>query len=262
MAVEIKEWETPGGSPLSRYLESFVVYQFSTREVVQFYPEGCCELLFQVDGEFLHRSLPTSDWIKRPKGFVGGLHQHNYLVQPLTENARCLGLKFRPGAASFFIPQPMKKFKNQVVGIDQIWSKHECNLAKFISSTAENHLQFAALENFLMPKYHRNPHSERLQEVCCTIADHNGSKPIYQLASESFYSLSYFRKCFETHIGLPPKRFSQVIRVRSAMKALQVSRSQSLTSLAHRLGYFDQAHFIREFKSITHRTPREYVRGQ
>jgi AraC-like DNA-binding protein len=67
------------------------------------------------------------------------------------------------------------------------------------------------------------------------------------------------RKCRE-YTGFAPTRLARVLRFQQALKAYG-SRFRSLTDLAHGCGYYDQAHFIREFRSFSGYTPKEYFRG-
>ncbi|MEM8893850.1 MAG: helix-turn-helix domain-containing protein, partial [Bacteroidota bacterium] len=59
-------------------------------------------------------------------------------------------------------------------------------------------------------------------------------------------------------VGLSPKYLSRVIRLQSVLQQLHNRSYRDLTSRAFEEGYYDQAHFIRDFKSMTGHTPKDY----
>ena len=63
---------------------------------------------------------------------------------------------------------------------------------------------------------------------------------------------------FETAVGMSPKQLSRVVRLQSALKLLEQQKYSNLTSLAYESGYYDQAHFIRDFKEFTGISPKSF----
>lgn len=81
---------------------------------------------------------------------------------------------------------------------------------------------------------------------------------------ESFYSrLSLSKRrlqlVFMAATGLSPKAYARMIRLREAVKEKKMHPEKSLTNIAYEYDYADQSHFIRDCKSLTGLTPREYV---
>jgi transcriptional regulator GlxA family with amidase domain len=63
---------------------------------------------------------------------------------------------------------------------------------------------------------------------------------------------------FSTSIGLSPKQLSKTIRIQSTLKALLAKKPEKLTDVAYDNEYFDQSHFIKDFKEFTGLTPKEF----
>lgn len=63
---------------------------------------------------------------------------------------------------------------------------------------------------------------------------------------------------FSSVIGLSPKQLSKIIRLQSTLKMLLKDEFTSLSALAYEGNYYDQAHFIKDFKEFTGLTPKEF----
>jgi AraC-like DNA-binding protein len=80
---------------------------------------------------------------------------------------------------------------------------------------------------------------------------------IENVASRYGITSRYLQKLFLQYTGLTPKLYSKINRFQNSLK-LVTKKDTSLTSIAYDCGYFDQSHFIREFKSFTGFTPSGY----
>ena len=76
----------------------------------------------------------------------------------------------------------------------------------------------------------------------------SGNLPIEQVAAEACLSVRQFERLSYERLGLPPKVYSRMIRFSHAYKHKESAPHTSWTAIAHRCGYFDQMHFIRDFK--------------
>jgi len=91
-----------------------------------------------------------------------------------------------------------------------------------------------------------------------TILTANGQLPINELSKRNNTSRRQLARKFSSDIGLSPKQLSKTIRLQTALKKLLVKDVISLTDLAYESEYYDQAHFIKEFKEFTGLTPKEF----
>ena len=63
---------------------------------------------------------------------------------------------------------------------------------------------------------------------------------------------------FSLAVGLSPKQLSKTVRLQAMLKMLLNKEPTSLTALAYEGEYYDQAHFIKDFKEFTGLTPKEF----
>jgi AraC-like DNA-binding protein len=69
----------------------------------------------------------------------------------------------------------------------------------------------------------------------------------------------YLARAFARHVGVPPKMFARVARVRKVLAKARVASKIDWTALALDAGYYDQAHLAGEVREITGRTPTEWL---
>jgi AraC-like DNA-binding protein len=74
------------------------------------------------------------------------------------------------------------------------------------------------------------------------------------MAQHSGLSERYIQKLYLSNIGISPSAFTSVIRFNKSLH-LVLNTSEPLTTIAYDCGYYDQAHFIKEFKKFTGITP-------
>lgn len=81
-----------------------------------------------------------------------------------------------------------------------------------------------------------------------------------ELRADFFYSENHIRRLFLQRIGVPTKKFSRIVRINYALRLLQ-ENSADFSNIVEKAGFFDQSHFIHEFKDIFCLTPREYIKN-
>ncbi len=91
-----------------------------------------------------------------------------------------------------------------------------------------------------------------------TILTANGQLSINELSKQKNINRRQLTRKFSSAIGLSPKQLSKTIRLQATLKTLMSKNDKSLTDLAYENEYFDQAHFIKEFKEFTGLTPKEF----
>ena len=85
--------------------------------------------------------------------------------------------------------------------------------------------------------------------------------PILQLASASTLSIRHFERLFKAHAGFPVSTFARLSRFQLVLQSPQVPASGTFTELALAHGYYDQAHFNRDFRELSGYSPRQFFEG-
>ena len=96
-----------------------------------------------------------------------------------------------------------------------------------------------------------------IDKILDFVFSNNGTTPTALIQKEFFVTERQLQRMFQKYIGLSPKLYSRIIRFNHIFELVQ-QKNISLMELTHKAGYFDQSHFIRNFKSFTGEDPSRY----
>ncbi|MEL7195718.1 MAG: helix-turn-helix domain-containing protein, partial [Bacteroidota bacterium] len=99
---------------------------------------------------------------------------------------------------------------------------------------------------------------EIVQSTVDTILSANGQISVNELSEKNQVNRRQLVRKFSTTIGLSPKQLSKTMRLQAALKALLTQEKAKLTELAYDNEYYDQSHFIKDFKEFTGLSPKEF----
>lgn len=86
-----------------------------------------------------------------------------------------------------------------------------------------------------------------------------GQFRVAELADHCHLSMRQLQRQFDETTGISPKALGRAIRFESIHERLMFDPNANLTDLAYEFGYADQAHFIKDFKALTDKTPGEFA---
>jgi AraC-like DNA-binding protein len=122
-----------------------------------------------------------------------------------------------------------------------------------------------ALQEFLLPRALARAYDAKLVRTAAKLLYHTrGQCRVEELVDYCHASVRQLERKFQRAVGVSPKFFARPLRFGQAQRRLMFDPETDLTQLAYQCGYFDQAHFIKEFKAFAGMTPSEYahhVRG-
>jgi len=219
-------------------------------------PKGVFEIVFQSQHSFQHNTNYSSGWKLRPRNFIGGLHNQAYNVNSGTKENYCIVVEFRPNSAKYFIPEKLNVFQNAVIDINEIWGKSASQLSQKLDKEGCEELKLEHIENFLLQQFIA-PRPSVVDRALQKIISSNGFEKINDLAHNASLSSAQFRKRFNEEVGISPSQYSKIVRVNASLKSIKENK-RSLTDLSYSLGYFDQSHFIKDFKHMVGLSPKKY----
>lgn len=86
----------------------------------------------------------------------------------------------------------------------------------------------------------------------------SGSSPIKAILKKDLSKRRQLERKFLQQIGMSPKQLGRVVRLQTALKLLLNQQTETFTQIAYESEYYDQNHFIKDFKEFTGLTPKEF----
>lgn len=165
-----------------------------------------------------------------------------------------------PNGLGLFSKIPMNEvYSTPSFSLDTIFRKQEIDdLTHKLLEAPNDELKQHVLEHFLASKVTQT-YPPVLGAIVQRIHQAGGMITVAELTREFLISERTLNRYFNTHIGINPIIYTNLIRFRSIINLSPLSH-ESLLDSALNLGYYDQSHFIKQFKRFSNLTPGEFLR--
>jgi AraC-like DNA-binding protein len=218
---------------------------------------GCPELCFHYKGSFVE--LLAGDRLE--KSFTSGLHGQTQRFRRFRteEDFGLFGAFLYPYAVPLLLGIPAEEINNQMVDIQTLLGPSGEILEERMMLATGNAERARILSAFLESRLARAEPS-RIIPAIRQVIHTGGQLPIKSLSDQFFLSSRQFERVFKQYAGVAPKLFSRLLRFESSLSAYGL-KNRSLTEIAYECGYYDQSHFIHEFREFSGHHPRHYFSG-
>ena len=169
-----------------------------------------------------------------------------------------IGVRFRPGHARAFVQAQGTDTTDQLIPIADAWGAAGRAFEQMLGNARSAESAIAILDAQLVDQSEPGI----VQRLSAHIVARRGQVRVDDLAFDAGMSARQLRRLFLEQVGLSPKHFCRVIRFRHSLTKLHESRRGDFTGVALDCGYYDQAHFINEFREFSGWTPGEYAARQ
>ena len=223
-------------------------------------PDGCMEMIFHY-GDPYKQFLEDGTSILQPQCFVFGQITSPLEIIP-TGASGIIAARFQPDGFIPFSSYPIQQMENKAVPLTILFGDKAAVLEKNVLHADSNDNRINFITEFLLDQLNSDEAADRITKTSIeTLLQSNGQINVDELADHLQINRRQLERKFSSAIGLSPKQLSKVIRLQSTLKAMQEKQYTSLTSLAYENGYYDQAHFIKDFKEFTGISPKQFYAG-
>lgn len=158
-----------------------------------------------------------------------------------------------------FASHPANELFNLSISLDDIFDKNSIiEVEEKLSIANTDKLRINIVEQFFQSQLQDIETDKLIVEAVKLIYQSNGTIHIKKLQEKLFISQSPFEKRFRKVVGTTAKKFASIVRFHSVLDTL--NKTKSLTEICYENNFFDQAHFIKDFKKFTGDTPENFKR--
>jgi AraC-like DNA-binding protein len=191
--------------------------------------------------------------------FVAGMVDAHVIVESTGLN-NGIQVNFTPIGAHLFLGMPMDEITNRTVRFEDIFEAADRRIVARLKDTPDWEARFDLLDAFIADRIARaGAPSSEVTWAWRRLVEASGTLGIGALAGEIGWSRKHLIARFREEIGLPPKTAARVLRFSRAVRQLEGADRARWAPLAYDCGYYDQAHFNREFRQFTGGTPTEFL---
>lgn len=220
-------------------------------------PDGCMEMIFHY-GDLYRQYVGNSESTIQPQCFVIGQLTRPLEIEPTGETG-IFSVRFFPNGFLPFATIPIKEMENTTASLEKLFGKDGLEIEQKILKANSTSKRIKMIETFLLNQLIENETVDSIvKSVVETILTANGQLSVNELSMLTNVNRRQLVRKFSSTIGLSPKQLSKTIRLQATLKMLLNNQFTSLTALAYENEYYDQAHFIKDFKEFTGSTPKEF----
>ncbi|MBZ5667243.1 MAG: AraC family transcriptional regulator [Acidobacteriia bacterium] len=203
---------------------------------------------------------PNVHLIFEPSGsVVAGVHTHKF-SRVLEGQSQVFGIKFKPGGFRPFLTFPTSKLADRMVPVHRILGKEVNALQDVVLSSKSENEKVEAANAFFRARLPQLDKAITLAgELVERILQEHDIKTVDDLVERAGIGKRSLQRLFNEYVGVSPKWVIRRYRLHELVERSNSGEEPDWSQLALELGYFDQAHLINDFRSITGYSPTEYL---
>jgi len=221
--------------------------------------DGSAELFFHYTGVF--DELHPNNKVK--KSFSSGISgpSQKFNIFCINENFGMFGVYLYPFALQRFFNLPASALSNEMPDLKTLLGQEGKDLEEQMMLASNNFLRVKIMTKYFEYKLTKNFYVDKLFfSLINYIIEAKEIPSINDLAAKHFLSTRQFERKFKNFAGFTPKLYTRIIRFQSAVKHYG-NKTKTLTDIAYDCGYYDQSHFIHDFKEFSGYNPKQYFSG-
>jgi AraC-like DNA-binding protein len=252
--------------PLSEFIDHFWYVQSGKLDsAFKYLPDAEMEFMINFGAPFkVFSDDSMKDYSLMKKGWVSGTKTKPVIVDNI-DGYDMIGVRFKKGKAYQFFSFPLSEVNSRVIELDLIWGNLVNEIRDQLGEFITIEEKFQTLEGrllCLLGNKGLNKTDPFITRALKMIEESEVDLTIKQLVDKFGISHKHFLRKFDSQFGTNPKMFNRINKFQRAIHLIYNSELVHWTRLAYECNYYDQSHFIREFKYFTGVSPANFFINQ
>jgi AraC-like DNA-binding protein len=212
-------------------------------------PDGCTDLLFGMDKAG-----------NSCRNIIVGTMSEGATVNMDNDSIQTFGVRFYPGGLQAFIRESADKFTDKMEYIETLEQKILVELQQFLSRIPSIPEKIAFVNQYFTLKQRSNIQWENdFQNIVYCIYKSNGNIRLSEIARKEAISEKQITRIVHNRVGLSTKELINIIRMQNVLRIINANRRGKIIDIALETGYYDQAHFTKDFIKFCDMSPAKYL---
>ncbi|HQK39813.1 MAG TPA: helix-turn-helix domain-containing protein [Flavobacterium alvei] len=241
---------------LKDFIKYYVVSENEVETEYKVFPSSGLVIGFQYKGQL--SALKDKTYNKLTSSGITGI-SNSYKAFKNSAEIGTILVCFTEIGFTHFASHPANELFNLSLSLDDIFEKNKIDEVEeklAIATTDKQRIEI--VEQFLLTEFKNIQTDKLIVEAVKLIYQSKGTIRIKELNEKLFISQSPFEKRFRKVVGTSAKKFASIVRFNSVLD--NMNEAKSLTEICYENNFFDQAHFIKDFKQFTGNTPETFKR--
>jgi methylphosphotriester-DNA--protein-cysteine methyltransferase len=252
--------------PLDKYIQNIVYYRGYKPEhdKDKFLPDCTTNLVidFQETPKYIYDNITFKEKQECKKAWFSGMHTE-FITISSGYDSEMMVITFKPGCSYPFVKTAMDFFNNKVVDAEKVFCKVFNDFRNQLISKVTFESKIEHTENWLMSILQEDTfEGEIINHLVEQIKKTSSSVNLKSIAKLSGYSQKQFIHLFKKFVGITPKQFHRIVRFNEILSAIHHQYDINWLDIATDCGYYDQAHFIKDFQAFSGLNPKQYIDKQ
>lgn len=186
-------------------------------------------------------------------------HKTSHLLK---DKGRVFGVKFKPGGFYPFFNNRVSLLTKQRLAVSHIFAVDDEEIEESVLSRIEEGKAVQLVEQLIRSKLpERDDTIIWINQMIDKVCEDREITKVEAICDHFGIHIRKLQRMFDQYVGVSPKWVIKLYRLQNAAERMETARNDSWLQISADLGYYDQAHFIKDFKAIIGQTPDEYVRN-
>jgi len=249
---------------LQPYVECFFIWEWNVGTAVRLVespPNGFASLVINYGDSYRVGDLKLGER-ETPQAFLSGQFTQRYHLQ-LTGQIGAVGIVFKPTGMAAFSRVPMYELTGERLCFESVFGKEGKGLIEKIGNSTSSQNKVDLLGAFLVRQLlHENSREPSLDFAANRIVACNGIVKMDELFRGACMSRRNFERKFFERVGVSPKYYTRLRRISHICYQLGATEKIDWQRLIGSGDYYDQAHFIKDFKDFMGEAPSVYAQNR
>lgn len=255
--------EKPPSPPLAPFVECYWYVCASAEEEypgpLKVLPTESVNLIFNLGHP--HRAYHPGDfnqWELNQRCWISGIRKESMFIGP-THGTHVAGIRFRPGGLPLLLQTPASEFHMQTVEMEDVWGDLGEKVCEQLHDAESTDAKFAVLERFLLRRCRGNLEADPRVGYAVRWLTRNPLASPLDICESLGISHKHLTRLFRRDIGITPRALTRLQRFQRVIGRLEVEPPADWAPFALDCGYYDQSHFINDFRAYSGLTPSAYL---
>lgn len=191
--------------------------------------------------------------------FLVGIQTHPTTIASTATDTGTIGIELTPKGLYHLFKLSMHEITNRMVSFEELFGSPGARLQNRVGDAEDPRAKIALLQTALTHLLQQNEKEYALLDhTLDLLAGTHGMMRVQELAAHLGYTKRYLDRLFQEHVGVSPKLLASILRFQEVYQGWMQHQSPPFFRDQWPAYYYDQSHFIKEFKRFTGFTPQQY----